>query len=374
MKRIFAVILAAAVFLFLGICAFADSGADFDADFDYGRDRLEAAVPEEAQEILSENDITPDNGGALSLSFSEVLKGLWELVKSRAAGPLKLLVSLCGVVLLCALAGSVSDNGTSSLSGTYSAVGVLAGAGIAVSAMSSVIQDTLSLLTDAAAFMLTFIPIFTAVTAALGHITAATAVNAATLAATQLFSQLAVNFLAPFCGTIMGLSVTGAIHPQLNLSRLAELIRKAVVWGLSLIMTIFMSLLSAQTFVANASDNALMRTAKFFVSSGVPIVGGTISDAVNTVQGGLVLLKSSIGTYGLIAAAVIILPTLVTALGYKLAVMCAEAASEMFGLKELSALFKSCDSVMAIILAVITCFLLLNTIAVVILLAMTGVS
>lgn len=370
MSRIISAIAALALFLFLGITAPAETAEEYD----FGQDRMEEALPEEARQALTDSGITPDNGGVLGLSFSGVLKQLWELAKRRAGGPLKLLSALCGVVLLCALSDSMTDGSGSSLKGTYSAVAVLAGAGIATAAMSTVIRDTLSLLTDAASFMLTFIPIFTAVAAVLGHITAASAVNAATLAATQLFSQLAVNFLAPFCGVIMGLSVTGAIHPQLDLSRLAELIKKAVIWSLSLIMTIFMSILSAQTFVANASDNALLRTAKFMVSSGVPIVGGTISDAVNTVQGGLVLLKSSIGTYGLIAAAVIILPTLITAVGYKLAVTAAEAMSGMFGLSELTALFKSCGAVMSIILAVISCFLLLNTIAVVILLAMTGAS
>ncbi|MGN1120157.1 MAG: hypothetical protein ACI4Q4_07345 [Oscillospiraceae bacterium] len=340
-------------------------------EYDYGEDKLYEAVPQQTRELLEDNGITPDNNGILGINLSDGLSALWNMVLENAGAPLRLLSALLGVVLLCALAEGIFDGADSSLKGTYSAVAVLAGAGIAVTAMSKVISDTLTLLTQAASFMLAFIPVFTAVAAALGHITAASAVNAAALAATQLFSQLAVNYLAPFCGVIMGLSVTGAIHPQLELTRLAELIRKAVVWGLSLIMTVFMSILSAQTFVANASDNTLIRTAKFMVSSGVPIVGGTISDAVNTVQGGLVLLKSSIGTYGLIAAAAIILPPLVTAVLYKLAAACAEAASDMFGIKELSALFRCCNSVMAIIIAVISCFLLLNTIAVVILLAMT---
>lgn len=366
MKRILAAVFVLALFLFWGTAARAESVQELD----YGRDELLGALPSDVQQELSDSGITPDNGGAGALSFMGALRALWELLKSRAQGPLRLFSALCGVTLLCALAESCA-NSESSLKGTYSTVAVLSGAGIATAAFTGMIQETLALLSNAASFMLTFIPIFTAVSAAAGHITAASAVNAATLAATQLFSQLAVNFLAPFCGAIMGLSVTGAINPQLDLSKLAELIRKAVVWGLSLLMTIFMSILSAQTFVASASDNALMRTAKFMVSSGVPIVGGTISDAVNTVSGGLILLKSSIGTYGLIAAGALVLPTLITTAAYRLAVGGAQALSEMFGLKELSALFRSCSAVMAIILAVISCFLLLNTIAVVILLAMT---
>jgi stage III sporulation protein AE len=167
----------------------------------------------------------------------------------------------------------------------------------------------------------------------------------------------------------MGLSVTGAIHPELNISRLAELIKKVSVWGLSLLMTVFMSILSAQTFVRNAADSVLIRTAKFAVSSGVPIVGGTISDAVNTVSASLSLLHSGIGTYGIIAVLVMILPPLITVALYRLALSVAEAFSSVFGIKELSELFKAAGWVMSIIMAVIVCFLLLNTISAVIMLA-----
>lgn len=364
MHRIVSIAAALLLWIVIGVSAFAEAGSD---GFDYGREQLEGAVPETAAALLEEGGITPENGGALSWSFKDVLAFIWDMIKERALKPLKLLVSLCGVVLLCALANSIADNG-GGLRGVFSAVGVLAGAGIAVTAVWEVLDETLTMLSAAANFILIFIPIFAAVTAVLGHAMSATAVNAASLAATQLFSQLAVNFLAPMCGAVMGLSVTGAIHPQLNLAKLGEIIKKFVVWGLTLIMTVFMSILSAQTIVAASSDNTLIRTAKFMVSSGVPIVGGTISDAVNTLQGSLELLKGSIGTYGIIAAAAIILPTLITVGCYKLAMMCARSAGEIFGLKELSELFKSCESVMAIILAVQVCFLLLNTFAVIILL------
>ncbi len=365
MPKIISLIAAVLLFFFAGTLAAAEA-----PDIDDERERIEDALPDEAAEILDEQGLTLDNGGAAALTLGEVLDTLWEMLKERAVGPIRLLAALCGVVLLSALADSIAENG--GLKGAFSAVCVLAGAGITVGAVSEVISDTLSLLSGAAAFMLAFIPVFTGIAAVLGHTATASAVNATTLAATQLFSQLAVNFLAPLCGSIMGLSVAGAVCPQLDLSRLGGLIRKFVVWGLTLLMTVFTSVLSAQTFVAGASDSVMLRTAKFMVSSGVPIVGGTISDATAAVQGGLIMLKSSAGTYGIAAAAAMILPVLITVVCYRAALACAEAAGDIFGCKALSGLFSCCGSVMSIIIAVIFCFLLLNTIAVVILLAMTG--
>lgn len=336
----------------------------------YG-DSLADALPSEASQILEDSGITPDNNGAAALSIDGVLNFLKEQILARAVRPLRLLAALAGIVLLCALSRSYADTAgqAGGMSGVFSAVGVLAGAGMTSAAISGALSDTLNVLQAASEFMLVFVPVFAGIIAAMGKAAAASAANTVTLGAAQLFSQLAVNFLVPVCGTVMGLSVTGAIHPELNISKLGELIKKWAVWGLSLLMTVFMSILSAQTFVKNSADSVLIRTAKFAVSNGVPIVGGTISDAVNTVHASLSLLHCSIGTYGIVAALAIILPTLITVVCYRMALSAAEALSDVFGVSELSALFRASGSVMAIIMAVIVCFLLLNTISAVIMLA-----
>lgn len=348
-----------------GVTAYAESTEAYD----YGRQALEDAVPPEAADLLNDMQLTPDNGGAASLSLNGALQTLLSLIKQQMQAPIRLLVSLCGIALLCGLSGSAADCAQDRLSGLFNTVGVLAGAGLTVAAVSDVLGRTLELLSSASLFITAFIPIFAGILSVMGRATTASAINMVTLGATQLFSQLSVNFLAPLCGAVMGLSITGAIHPQLNLSKLGELVKKLIVWTLSLIMTVFMSILSVQTFVTNSADNVLIRTAKFAVSSGVPIVGGTISDAVGTVHGSLSVIKSAVGTYGIIAAAVILLPTLINVACYRAAITCAEAVSDIFGVKELTALLKSCGAVMAIITAVIACFLLLNTIAAVIMLS-----
>ena len=367
MHKTLSILLSVILFFAISITAAAETAEIFD----YGRDRLEQAVPPEASAALEDENITPDNSGAATISLAGALEYIKELLYRNAAAPLRLLAALCGVILLCGLSSGLSDN-ADRLSGVFTTVGVLAGSGMIVAAVSDVLNNTLELLSAASIFITTFIPIFAGVLSVMGRTATASAINTVTLAATQLFSQLAVNFLAPLSGAILGLSIAGAIHPQLDLGKLGELVKKIVVWILGLIMTVFMSILSMQTFVTNSADSVLIRTAKFAVSSGVPIVGGTISDAVSTVHGSLSLIKSSVGTYGMAAAAAIVLPTLINVVCYRMSLSTAEALSDIFGVKELSSLLKSCSSIMSIIQAVIVCFLLLNTIAAVIMLAIGG--
>lgn len=356
-----------AILLIFGI--FSDKSVYAESAEDYNTSQIAQAVPDDARERLESEGITPDNSGALGLTFGGVLSGIWDAFCDKAAAPLRMLCSLAAVVLFCALARSFTEAGN--LKGVFSVVGVLCSAGIVAAQMNSLLNETLDVLSAAANFTLIFVPILAGIAAVLGYVTSATAVNSAVLAATQLFSQLAVNFLAPLCGAVLGMSVAGAVNPGFKLDKLGELVKKFVVWGLTLIMTVFASVLSVQTLVSASADNAAIKTAKFAVSQGVPIVGGTISDTVNTLSSGLSMLKGSVGSYGLIAAAAIILPALITLFAYQIALACAEALAEMFALKELSALFKSCRSIMTIIIAVTFCFLLLNTVAALMMFAAT---
>ncbi len=341
----------------------------FAQNVDEISDELSGAVTDDARDFLNENEITPDNNGAANLKFTDVLKNIWDMLAEKVTEPLKVLGALCGAILLCTLANSVSPDNT--LKGVLPAVGALCGAGICASAICGVVDEALGVLSASANFMLVFIPSFAGITAALGYVGTASAVNLAVIAASQLFSQICVNLIAPLCSTILGFSIAGAVHPELKTEKAGEVVKKFTVWGLSLIMTIFMGVLSVQTAVVSASDGAALKTAKFLVSQGVPIVGGTISDAVGTVGGGLEILKSSVGTYGIIAAAVMIFPVIATLVCYLAIFSAAEAAAEMFDLKPFSTLAKSCTQIMSIILAVCACFLLLNFISVVLLFAMT---
>ncbi|MCH5203337.1 MAG: hypothetical protein J1F03_01250 [Oscillospiraceae bacterium] len=365
MKKIFLILL----FFAFGIVLCTDAkaaGADYIEDMG---DEMSWAVTEDARDFLDENNITPDNNGAANLTFTGVLKSVWDIFASKVGQPIKVLCSLCGAILLCALANSVSPD--NSLKGVLSAVGALCGAGICASAIIGVINEALGVLSALANFMLVFIPSFAGIAAALGYIGTASAVNSAVIAASQLFSQICVNLLAPLCSTILALSIAGAVHPELKIEKAGEVIKKLTVWGLSLIMTVFMGVLSVQTAVVSSSDGTAIKAAKFLVSQGVPFVGGTISDAVGTVGSGLEILKSSVGTYGIIAAAAMIIPVIATLVCYHLVFSAAEAAAEMFDLKPLAALSKSCVQIMSIILAVCACFLLLSFVSVVLLLSMT---
>jgi stage III sporulation protein AE len=327
-------------------------------------DGIMGALPSEAAEVV-------DNIEPLELTFGAVMAEIWRLLKGEVMQPLKLLVSLVGVTVLCAAAGALRDSSGSSKSGTGTAAvvafemaGVLAGAGIMSAAIASSVIRTSQTLTAAGAFMLTFIPILAGIMAVMGQLVSANLFSGAVVVAAQIFSQVMVTALMPLSASILGVSIAGAVNPDLKTERLADTVKTVVIWVLGFSATIFTGLLALQSLISGNTDSVAMKAVKFTVSGGVPFIGGAVSDALGVVNGSISVLKSTTGAFGIIGVAVVCLPALLSTICFRLALNLSSAVSSLFGADRLTALLKSGENVLSIILAMLVCFMLIMVISI----------
>ncbi len=331
---------------------------------DYGQNEILDSLPQEAKSKLEQEGISPENQGALKLSFGDVLNKVWNLFLENIKKPLKFLVSAIAIALLYSIANSMNVDKGNNLSQTFGIVSVLAGAGILIQAVGECVTDISEALSQGANFMLAFIPVFAGFLASSGQLTTAGVFNGVFLGASQVFMQIGVNLLLPLASTILGISIAGAVNPDIKIESIAKTIKIAVTWILGLLMTIFIGLLSVQSLVANSADSVVLKTAKFAVSSGVPIVGGSVAEAVGAVYSSVSLIKNSVGTFGIIAGIVIIAPTFFAAFSYKIAVMASSGICDLFGANQLSSMMKSAGEVLTIVIAVLVCFMVLSVISI----------
>ena len=341
------------------------------AHTDFGGDEIMSALPEEVSDYMADNNISAEEIDPSALSVQSVFERIWGYVCEGAEKPLKMLAGLVGVIFLCAIISVLRDSaGSSSLTEAFELVGVLAGSGIVCGYMGEVIEAAKSAIDGMSAFLLSYVPAFAGVMAVNGQAGTAAAYNSAIIAASELFSQITALFLFPLASAIMGISVAASVNPDLHISAISDGVKKLVVWVIGFMMTVFTGLLSVQSFVASASDSVSLRTAKYTVSNSVPIVGGAVSDALATVSGSLSLVKSNMGGFGIVAAAAIILPALITAVCFRFALTVAGAAGKLFGTDKLLSLLKSGESVLDIIIAMLACFGLLTVISTALMLAL----
>ena len=203
-------------------------------------------------------------------------------------------------------------------------------------------------LSQGADFMLGFVPVFAGVAAAGGHITSASGYNMLVLGFSDIAIQIAGNFFMPVLSMCICLAIVDAACDTIDLSGMLNGIKKIVTWGLGLI-----------SIVGSSADTMTTKAAKYVISNSVPVVGGAASDAYTTVRGSLVLLKNGIGGVGIIALAVMLLPSLILIFLNKLSFSALGAAAEIFGAKKIVQLFKNINSVLSAALGIMVCFTLM---------------
>jgi stage III sporulation protein AE len=123
--------------------------------------------------------------------------------------------------------------------------------------------------------------------------------------------------------------------------------------------SLFSGLLSLQQMVAAAGDSLGSRVVKFSLSSFVPVVGGVLSDAYNTVVGCGGLLRSTVGAFGVLSVVLVVLPPLLSCVCWNVGLQLAGGTAALFGLAPLDTLCRTAAGAVKVLIAVLAVFALL---------------
>ena len=76
---------------------------------------------------------------------------------------------------------------------------------------------------------------------------------------------------------------------------------RSVTSILTVVLLVFVGYLTVSGVIAGSTDAVTVKAAKFTMSSLVPVVGGILSDAAETVLAGAGILKNAVGVFGMLA-------------------------------------------------------------------------
>ena len=312
-------------------------------------------LPEETRQLLDQLGITSiDAEGFSSLEPQGVWKALAELTGQEASGPLRSVGVVLGVVLLCALMEGMKQTlRDPSASPVFQVVCVLAACAALLVPLSSCVQAVCRAAESTSVFMGSFVPVYAGILVTAGHAVTAASYQTVVLFAAELITLLATHLLVPLLTVSLALGMAGSLDTGLRLDSLSSAINKGAAWLLGLTTTLFVGLLTLQGIVGGAADTLSSRALRFSLSSMVPVVGGSLSEAFSAVKGCLGLLKSTVGGFGMLATALIVLPPLLQCAVWSLGLALCTAAAELFGLGQTSALLRSAQAVVKTLIAVL---------------------
>ena len=163
----------------------------------------------------------------------------------------------------------------------------------------------------------TLFPTLAAVAAAAGKPMESTAKYTVTVFGIDLLMQVISAVLVPLIYVYIALLVADCITGNSLFAKLSELVSAFVSSSLKLIVTLFLAYISISSAVAAGGDSLARRTARFVVSSGVPVIGSALSDGSETILASANLIKNSLGIYGLLCIlAIIATPLVIMAVRY----------------------------------------------------------
>ena len=158
-------------------------------------------------------------------------------------------------------------------------------------------KETLEKMSD---FSLLLLPVMTAASAASGSPAASVVRQGATLLFFDLLLELVRRIILPlilaYCAALIAYAALG----NDGLKRVAGVIKWCATGLLTLLLSGFVLYLTVTGAVAGNADALAQKAAKTALSGMVPVVGGILSDAAETVVAGAGVVKGSLGVAGLL--------------------------------------------------------------------------
>ena len=308
-------------------------------------------APDSAQELMP----------VKTESFGE---GLWKVVTSAVAtlqpelaDAAKVCLSLIAVMLLTAILRSVPGS-----SGHILEFAATIGIGtLLLSAGNSMIALASKTVKEMSEYGRLLLPVLTGALAAQGGTTSATALYAGTAVFDAVLTSLTDRLLVPMVYMFLALGAAAAATGEGGVGKLKALLKWLVSWAMKGILYLFTGYMGITGAVTGTADAAAVKAAKLTISSFVPVVGGILSDASETVIVGAGVVKNAIGIYGLLAViATCITPFLQIGLQY-LMLKVTGAICTSFELKRAAGLIDDFSSAMGMLLGMTgtVCVLLL---------------
>lgn len=341
------------ILIFIILFSFGAVAEDFYSEQyqNSGAEDLYDLMPETAKGVIDNLEIeiqNPDWVNKITAYgiFSEILG----FVKTGAATPLKCGGALLSVILLITAANTFE--GFKPFSDVASYIFTLsAGTGVLIP-MFSLIESSAEAVKGISVLMDGFVPIYAGILSLGGQVATATGMSFLLLGAAGIVGSLSAFVIVPLMSCYLGVAAAGSVMPMGTTNRLGDGIKNIAMWTLSLILTLFLGLLSIQTTINKAADNLTLKTAKFMIGSFIPVAGGALSESLGTLISSVSLLKSTVGMFAVVGIAATILPVVIELLIWRVVLFALSVLSELLGVNFKTDIISAADSVLAVLIGV----------------------
>lgn len=144
------------------------------------------------------------------------------------------------------------------------------------------------------------LPVLTGALAAQGASVTSAALYAGTAMFSALLSAIISKLLVPMVYVYLCLSIANSAIGEAALTQFRDFIKWLLTWSLKILIYVFTGYMSVTGVISGSVDASAIKATKLALSGVVPVVGGMLSDASETILISAGIMKNSVGIYGLV--------------------------------------------------------------------------
>lgn len=324
---------------------------------------LSLSIPASASEIQapevpeSAMDIMPENTDSFGNALVELLRKGILLIQPELDGALR----TCSGILICALLYSILPILSEKLTEPMAMAWSVALGTVMLQRTGTMIGYAADALRQICDYGKLLCPVLTTALAAQGGLTTSAALYTGTIAFITLLSILVSQWLIPLVYIFLLFSMAGSAIGEGFFRNLADGVKHLLTWLLKTLLIVFTTYMSVTGVVSGTTDAAALKTAKVTLSSVVPVVGGILSDASESVLVSMGILKNAAGIYGILAVLALFMGPFVKVGVQYLLLKGSAALCSLFGDKRISSLIGDFSTAMGLLVAMVAagCVLIL---------------
>ena len=356
MKKICLFLIFFSIFFLFPITSYADEISDeITSAIENELENFKNSLPQEVIDFFPENTF---DGEFSSLIEGINEKSIWNYILDYFFLGIGTVVKTFSLILVLILISSIfamlgSSFSSESLNNTFSICSVLTVALSVFSLCHSLALNVGNYLKIICNVMSSFAPIMAGLQIISGNISSATVTNASMVLFISLIDGFLIAFMLPLVNLCLMFSCVKALG-GIEFSGISKLVKTTFTSVTVFAMSIFMFIFSFKNILSQGADTLTLKTARFAISSFVPLVGASINDALRTVSSSLSLIKNSCGVIAIIAIALIMLPIIIYLFLNKISFGLLATISKMLHCEKQAVILEEADSICLYMLTLVS--------------------
>ncbi|MDD3303733.1 MAG: stage III sporulation protein AE [Clostridia bacterium] len=268
---------------------------------------IDEYVKKSGLEDVDISSITKELMSSSTIDYNSLIGKVLGAFSKEVMGAINGSIAIFIIVIVMALIRSLELENKSDVTKIANLVCFLVIATITIATFIDVIsmlKDVINVLTT---LMQTISPFMMAVLIATGAITSTGIIQPLLLFIASAIGFIITYIVIPFLSISVAFNVISTISENLRLDKLSKLFSNSSLWVVSVVLTIFLGILSLETSLSTSVDSLAVKTTQTAVSNFVPVVGKFFSDSFETVVGATQIISKVGGGIAILSIVLIAL-------------------------------------------------------------------